>query len=263
MIGKNLFVDTRQGTLIHDKCSAHESVKLMSPGPRGRFFGILLFGSLSACCMFGCATSSTTRFYVLSQPATSQGASGTNAQNEEPSQNLSPAKEAGRSSPSGLAAQHALGIRLIAFPEYLDRPQIVVRQSSGRLALAEFDRWAEPLKSGFMRQLRDNLHELTGRHVVDFPWRRDETPTAFVDIALRRFERDPDGNVQLAVDWFVRTGDPPSLLMTRRHTGSVPVQAPGFEPLVRAMSEAVMQFSRKLAAEAVAEMYPGAHETND
>ena len=42
-----------------------------------------------------------------------------------------------------------IGIGPVELPPYLDRPQIVSRPDANRIALAEFDRWAEPLASSF------------------------------------------------------------------------------------------------------------------
>ncbi len=46
-----------------------------------------------------------------------------------------------------------IGVGPITLPLYLDRPQIVICTSWGRLKLAEFDQWAAPLKDNFSRML--------------------------------------------------------------------------------------------------------------
>ena len=50
-----------------------------------------------------------------------------------------------------------LCIKTIHLPEYLDRPQMVVRDPGYRLQLSEFHRWAEPLRDNFARVLTENL----------------------------------------------------------------------------------------------------------
>src|SRR5262245_47155811 len=50
-----------------------------------------------------------------------------------------------------------LGIGPIKFPGYLDRQQFVTRVSQNRFAVAENDRWAEPLEENFSRVLSQNL----------------------------------------------------------------------------------------------------------
>lgn len=52
-----------------------------------------------------------------------------------------------------------IGVESIEFPAYLDRPQFVVQQSKNEYTLAEFDHWAEPLKSNFERVFLENLNK--------------------------------------------------------------------------------------------------------
>ncbi|WP_415037234.1 membrane integrity-associated transporter subunit PqiC, partial [Azonexus sp.] len=55
-----------------------------------------------------------------------------------------------------------LGIGTIVLPDYLNRPQIVLRDHGGRLLLRERERWAEPLEDGVRRTLGENLGQLLG-----------------------------------------------------------------------------------------------------
>ena len=55
-----------------------------------------------------------------------------------------------------------LGIGAIVLPDYLNRPQIVLRDHGGRLLLRERERWAEPLEDGVRRTLGENLGQLLG-----------------------------------------------------------------------------------------------------
>ena len=89
--------------------------------------GGLLLG-LEAC------TSTPSRFYVLSSLSASETIAAT-AATQGP----------------------VIGVGPITLPKYLDRPQIVTRAGSNQLALAEFDRWAEPLQDNVARVLAENL----------------------------------------------------------------------------------------------------------
>src|SRR3954471_156925 len=57
---------------------------------------------------------------------------------------------------SSLANAPFLGIGPIKIPGYLDREQLVTRISQNRFAIAENDRWAEPLEENFARVLSEN-----------------------------------------------------------------------------------------------------------
>jgi uncharacterized protein len=83
----------------------------------------------------GCASTQAARFYVLS------------------------ALPGGGTASPGAAAERglAIGVGPVTLPKYLDRPQIVTFTSPYALNVAEFDRWAEPLESTFVRVLAENL----------------------------------------------------------------------------------------------------------
>jgi uncharacterized lipoprotein YmbA len=43
----------------------------------------------------------------------------------------------------------AVGLEPVTFPKFLNRPQIVIRQSPNRVEVSEFHRWASPLQGDF------------------------------------------------------------------------------------------------------------------
>ena len=175
----------------------------------------------------GCARSQPARFYVLT-PAHQPG--------EVPSEQ-----------PAG--KQLLLGIGPIKFPEYLDRPQITGRSSGNRLTLAEFDRWAEPLESGFSRVLAENLSALLSTdRVLLFPWKSSEHIHYRITIDVIRFDGVPGKEISLATRWASFGPDGGELVPPRGSTITVPTKAPGFEALAGAMSEAVGKLSREIAS---------------
>src|SRR6266487_3197965 len=96
----------------------------------------------------------------------------------------------------------ALGIGPIKFPGYLDRQQFVTRISQNRFAVAENDRWAEPLEENFSRVLSQNLSILlhTDR-MVTYPWERSQQPTYQVQVEVLRFEPNAEHLVELWARW--------------------------------------------------------------
>ena len=51
----------------------------------------------------------------------------------------------------------AIGVGPMDFPDYLDRPQIVTRSGQNEIFVADFDRWAEPLKANAIQCLTEDL----------------------------------------------------------------------------------------------------------
>ncbi|WP_052711713.1 PqiC family protein [Elstera litoralis] len=56
----------------------------------------------------------------------------------------------------------ALGIGATQVPEYLDRPELVVRAGTNEVSAVETDRWAERLPVTLSRVLTENLSRLLG-----------------------------------------------------------------------------------------------------
>ena len=57
-------------------------------------------------------------------------------------------------------------------PGYLDRLQIVTRDANDEVAVAMYDRWAEPLENGIAQVLADNLGaHVASERIAVFPWR--------------------------------------------------------------------------------------------
>jgi uncharacterized lipoprotein YmbA len=96
----------------------------------------------------------------------------------------------------------SIGIGPVWLPGYLDRPQIVTRLSDNEIALAEADRWAEPLADNLVRTLEETLAGLLpGSTYVDFPWYPAGAPDYALALEVRRFEADAEGAVMLDATW--------------------------------------------------------------
>ncbi|MDH3269897.1 MAG: PqiC family protein [Gemmatimonadota bacterium] len=104
----------------------------------------------------------------------------------------------------GAAMPVVLGLGPISLPGYLDRPQIVVRVGENEIALAESDRWAEPLPDNLARALEENLSALLpGASFVSYPWYASAAPDYGIEVQVRRFEADSAGEVVLDATWQI------------------------------------------------------------
>ncbi|MHC4918433.1 MAG: PqiC family protein, partial [Planctomycetota bacterium] len=70
---------------------------------------------------------------------------------------LTPVHHPSNGSDTQTAAGPWVGIGPITLPQYLDRPQIVIRAAAGAVTLGEFDQWAESLQDGLSRVIGENL----------------------------------------------------------------------------------------------------------
>ena len=188
--------------------------------------GLSLFVS-AGCLNLGEGTQEATRYYVLSPLSTS----------ELKTEVLDDQKSV------------AIGLGPVTFPEYLNRPQVVVRGSRNQLQIAEFARWAEPLGGNFSRVLVENLSALLSTdRIVPYP-RKKSMPTDYqVTVDVIRFDGTPGEKASLVVRWTVLGDDGEKVLQKKKSSLSEPTDGQGYEALVSAESRLVTALSREIAA---------------
>ncbi len=145
--------------------------------------------------------------------------------------------------------QLAVGVGPVSLPMYLDRPQLVTRASANRLDLNEFDRWAEPVQDMFSRTLAENVSALIGSDLVYvLPRRRTPELDYRVAVEVFRFDRSPEGEVELLARWTITADDDETSLITRRSMIIEPTP-PGSEAesVIVALSRAVEDLGREIA----------------
>jgi len=142
----------------------------------------------------------------------------------------------------------ALGIGPVTFPAYLDRPEIVHRSGDNQLHFEGSQRWAEPLKTTFIRALAENLSiMLPTDRTSTHPWPRSTRLDYQVSVDVVRFDADATGTVVLVTGWeVIRTHD--SAVMKRnRTTYTEAAGAFDYPAIVTAQSHAVERLSRDIA----------------
>ena len=141
-----------------------------------------------------------------------------------------------------------LGIGPIKFPGYLDRQQFVTRISQNRFAVAENDRWAEPLEENFSRVLSQNLSILlqTDR-MVAYPWVRSQQPTYQVQVEVLRFEPNAEQIAELWGRWSIIDGTYKTVSVKETYL-TQPARDKSTEASVASMSELVSDLSKEIAA---------------
>jgi uncharacterized lipoprotein YmbA len=142
----------------------------------------------------------------------------------------------------------SLGVGPLAFPEYLDRPQIVTRVGESEIRTADFANWAEPLQRNFLRVMTENLARLLGTDAVyAYPWRSSLRPAYRLEVAVVRFDADPPGEAVLAVDWEIIDGSGRQVRPRRKAVFRQPVGASDHAAVVAALSRCLADFSREVA----------------
>lgn len=178
----------------------------------------------------GCAVTQPTQFYVLSP-----------LQSPDPLiSSTTPVRNV------------AVGIGPVDLAPYLDRPQIVKRRTLYELDLAEFHKWAEPLKDNVARVLEENLsHLLSTDRVLIFPWTGSADPDYQIPVNLKRFDSTVDGETILEAQWEIRGTTKTGSLPLQRSRIRVPATGTAYPETVAAMSQAIGDLSRTIAASIV------------
>jgi hypothetical protein len=150
------------------------------------------------------------------------------------------------------------GVRLaleeVEIPAYLDRQDLVTRDSDTQLRMSALHQWAEPLSANATRVLAENLRLLLDEtEVVMLPSRQGGF-NAELQVELLRFERGPDGAVTLVATWLVLSGDRQRELLRQRAVIREPVAGSGdigdvtdYPATVSAMSAALGALSQRIA----------------
>lgn len=175
----------------------------------------------------GCGSSAPANFYLLQ---------------------TQPAPEIAKSETSA-ASHKAIGIGPVEIPQYLDRPQLVVRTGATEVHIHEFERWAEPLQEGVTRVVTKNLAGLLAAEQIDvYPWRSQLTIDYRLVLTLNRFEAAEDGPATLAGWWTLY--DTTNRRVTVRKPVLLTASAPSNKigEIVDAQSRLLSQLCEEIAA---------------
>ena len=147
---------------------------------------------------------------------------------------------------SAALGEAVIGLGPIRLPEYLDRPQIVTREGTSLLHLAEGNRWAEPLTAAIPRAMRENLATaLATERILNFPWNQEVDYQISIEIV--RFEGIASEVAHLEAIWSIQDSQGTIVVPQRRSEHQAPVAPSGSEGLVEALSRALALFSWEIA----------------
>ncbi|QWF71491.1 membrane integrity-associated transporter subunit PqiC [Methylomonas paludis] len=98
-----------------------------------------------------------------------------------------------------------IGLGPLHFPDYLDRPQLVVEVAPNQYRLDEHQRWAERLEQNVSRVLAQFLAERLGvNQVLRYPWPQRQQLDYQVLVDVLEFHQAADGYSHLQALWQIR-----------------------------------------------------------
>jgi len=181
---------------------------------------------VGACSPFGSGTSQSSRNYVLSS-----------LYSEE-------------TRPQPVADLSEIGILVgpIRMAMYLDRSDVVIRNSQNEVEIADFSSWAGPLPENFSRVLAENLSLwLNTKRVAIFPGAKLPFYDYNVSMNVTRFDGRPGDKTQLRARWVILDKKRKHMLFQEHTILSHPTENDSIEALVASQSRLVVDFSREIA----------------
>ncbi len=143
----------------------------------------------------------------------------------------------------------AVGLGLVAFPKFLDRPQIVIRQGPNRVEVSEFHRWASPLQGDFLRVLAKNISILLPMsRVAVYPWKDQDTPTYRIKLNVEQFDGQFGKHVILDVTWSVAKQKDDNDPVDKNSLIKEPVPTEDYEAIAAAKSQAIAVLSQEIVS---------------
>lgn len=146
-----------------------------------------------------------------------------------------------------------LALGPLRMPDYLNRSQMVTRDSGAEIQVDEFSRWAEPLNQAMHRVVSTDVDMLLdGVIVIAFPY--DSMIRPQVDYRLLgdviRFDADQSGRVVLELQWTIADTDSEVAVPIHRSRYEARATTAGDPAAVAlAMNNALASFSRDIASE--------------
>ena len=187
--------------------------------------GVMLL-VMSACSPFGSGTQRPTKNYVLNSLYSEEN------------------------TPQPVADLSDIGILVgpIRMAQYLDRSDVVIRNSSNEIEIAEFSSWAGPLRENFSRVLAENLSLwLNTKKVAIFPGSRLQFFNYNVSMNVNRFDGRPGDQSQLRARWVILDKKRKKMLFNDHTVLSQPTENDSIEALVASQSRLIADFSRQIA----------------
>jgi uncharacterized lipoprotein YmbA len=156
--------------------------------------------------------------------------------------------------PRSAGTDATLAIGPVEIPAYVDRQQIVTRNGTNELLVAEFDRWGGSLDSEISGALVATLRErLAPQKVAVAPWRSailSGTSASYrTAVSVSRFDGIPGQSVVLQGRWelIAESGGKQESLGVREATVTEKVDGAGYDALVAAMQKAIVRFGQEMA----------------
>jgi uncharacterized lipoprotein YmbA len=133
-------------------------------------------------------------------------------------------------------------------PEYLDQPQMVLRENDYKLQMNEDHRWAEPIKNNFTRVFVENLNtRVAPSNASVFSELGRLNPDYQLSIKVLQMDVNMDDKAVLKTEWALYNGKEEKLIKRQNSSYTLPVDTKSYESGVEAQSKAIALLAEEIA----------------
>lgn len=134
----------------------------------------------------------------------------------------------------------------VSIPEVVDRTQMVVRVATNKVEIADFHRWAEPLRRGIPRVLAEHLSQQPGKGLIVVAGQpAGVSAEVRVAIDVQKFDAVLGQGVTVEVLWNIRRAKGEARI--GRSSVAEPAKGGDHAALAAAYSRALARVSQELA----------------
>jgi len=147
-----------------------------------------------------------------------------------------------------------ISVQAPTVPSQVARPQLVLTEGAGQIAIREQERWSQPLAAELQQALSQDLTRVLPAVDVARSAHAASAPVYLVGLDVQRFETTAHNGVTLDVVWSVTNsrGGVPVVCRAVQHQTPVGLVTetplPDYAALVNAQRQALWQVSQRIAA---------------
>lgn len=159
-------------------------------------------------------------------------------------------KSTANTSPPSSDSALTIAIKIIDFPSFLDRLQIVTHDQNHKVQISPKAFWAEPLADSLVAVLRQNMkQQLPLTRITLSPWETEPTDATKVELLINEFSGFPGGSVWVDMNWAIRKDHK---TVAQGHFAQRHTIGESFDELSAALSQSLADLSRLLTSELIA-----------
>ena len=142
----------------------------------------------------------------------------------------------------------SIGLGPFEFPQLLDRPHLITRDSKHNIKRADYHQWGGSLEREFLEVLADHLEANLGTsQLFIYPWNNRRRPEYQIRLNLSRFDGELGGKITLSIRWQILSNNGKELVASQHSQIFVATKGSGYSDYVSALAKAVEKLAYEIS----------------